>query len=244
MTDAPSQKNDASLTRSMDRAQVDVMEQPCGPRWHALRSGTFALLLATAATAAIGAITACNDDATDAVAGSPVDASRAEDAAGPDAQAPDGAPMPSADGGCIDDFDAAPVTCSFSERLWPGGPCPQRLGFCGSDGRTYCSAANAKEAGVAVVLNAACDVPCGTKVQPDGGRLVCHALTEYCVVTYSITVDQSSCGDFGQVGCATNRSCACLNDAGLTGVKGCSETNGAIFIDKPGAVAARPAAME
>jgi len=118
------------------------------------------------------------------------------------------------DWGCINDVDAAPVICSRAQEL-PQGTCPQRPGVCGSDGRTYCSAQSAARAGVTVVLNAACDLPCGHAT--DGGSLVCNAVTEYCRAAimgappmfFECTAFAASPPDGG----CPNHSCACFSGA-------------------------------
>lgn len=198
-----------------------------------------ALLLAGAAALLVAA---CVDDGPSPVAaGSAADAATDQPAADADAREPDGGDGGAVDpveAGCVDDFDAAPPTCLPDEKVFR--QCPPRPGFCGSDGRTYCSATSAVDAGVAVVLSAACEMPCGTRLLPDGGRPVCQTLTEFCFVKYDIGQDNSYCGRFDQVGCGASHSCACVMDAGVG--RGCRESHGAIYVDKPGAVTARAAA--
>lgn len=140
-----------------------------------------------------------------------------------------------ADGGfCVDDFDAAPVVCGL-----PRGdqPCPARPGVCGSDGRTYCSAAHAAAAGIAVVLGVACDLPCG--LLADGGPYACDAVTEYCASQTDILYRSFTCGTFAQSGCAADHSCACLKADSSRRITSCTEKNGAVYVVRPGSPTVR-----
>lgn len=154
------------------------------------------------------------------------------DAAMPDRASPGGdgsvATVDAADAACIDDFDAAPVTCGLPRS---DQPCPPRPGVCGSDGRTYCSPANASAAGGSVVLNVACDLPCGLLF--DGGPYACDALTEYCSWRTDITYKSFECGSFAQAGCAADHSCACLKIASGPS-SSCTQKNGEIYVERPG----------
>jgi hypothetical protein len=192
-------------------------------RFRILLRSAVALALATPA-----AIVAACGEPFSPTAGSPnegPDASRAS-AENLDAAVPEASDATDATD-CVDDFDAAPLSC---DAATPTQPCPQRPGVCGADGRTYCSQAHVREAGVSVVLNVACDLRCGPAV-------TCETLTQYCQIANVVASWQSTCVNLTD-SCVTNRTCPCLEDAGLA-QEGCTDRDGALYVEGFGAAAGR-----
>ena len=194
-----------------------------------------ALALSFAAPVAI--VAACSSESSYPYFTADAGQDASTDAVPTDSSSPDVTTADAAEAGCVDDFDASPVTCTESEQLNPEGTCPPRAGVCGSDGRTYCSAASATKAGVTVVVSTACDQPCGRFM--DGGPNVCNAATEYCRGFTQVLSTTWQCRPLSPT-CGTPRSCACVPDGGPCTVR----DGGAVYVREQGAPTVRAPASE